>query len=169
MAANLDLLFSGLEIVAVYPFHITRDADIEIQDDEADDLLTDMEEQIGRREFGSVIRLEVAQNTPASVRAVLIRNLHLEGSEVYTSSGPLGLADLMKLTYFERPDLKDAPFVPAIPAPWRRKENVFAAIQHGDILFYHPYDSFLPVIEFIREAAQDPHVVAERNSCSAIL
>jgi polyphosphate kinase len=164
VAANLDLLFDGLEIVAAYPFRLTRDADIEIQDDEADDLLTNMEAQIDRREFGSVVRLEVAQDAPESVRAVLIRNLHLESSEVYTTSGPLGLSDLMQLTSLDRPDLKDAPFVPSVPAPWRHKENVFAAIQHGDILLYHPYDSFLPVIEFIREAAHDPHVVAIKQT-----
>lgn len=164
VAANLDLLFAGLEIVAAYPFRITRDADIEIRDDEADDLLTNMEAQIDRREFGSVVRLEVARDTPESVRAVLTRNLHLESSEVYTASGPLGLSDLMQLTRFDRPDLKDVPFVPAVPAPWRHKENAFAAIQHGDILLYHPYDSFLPVIEFIREAAHDPYVVAIKQT-----
>ena len=164
VAANLDLLFPGLEIVAAYPFRITRDADLEIRDDEASDLLTNVEEQVEKREFQSVVRLEMARETPELIREVLIHNLSLEGSEVYTAAGPLGLTDLMELTGLDRPDLKDRPFAPAIPGHWQHKENVFTVMRQSDVLLYHPYDSFRPVVDFVREAAHDPHVVAIKQT-----
>ena len=110
IAAHLDMLFPGLTVVAAYPFRVTRDVDLEIKDDEASDLLTDMEEELGMRQFGSVIRLEVDQTMPDTVREVLTGNLDLAPSLVYTVDSPLGMADLMELTHIARPDLKDAPF-----------------------------------------------------------
>jgi polyphosphate kinase len=109
VAANLDLLFPDVTIIGSYPFRITRDADIEIRDDEASDLMSTMEAQLEHRDFGSTLRLELAQDIPESVRAVLMRNLRLEPADVYTSCEPLGLGDVMELTRIERPDLKDRP------------------------------------------------------------
>src|SRR5205823_8948708 len=129
IAAHLDMLFPGLNVVAAYPFRVTRDADLEIEDDEASDLLTAMEEQVGMRQFGSVVRLEVDQTMPDAVRDVLTRNLHLVPSHVYTVDSPLGMADLMELTHIDRPDLKDPPFLPALPRSLMKKtENVFAVM-----------------------------------------
>jgi polyphosphate kinase len=164
VAANLDLLFPDLEVVNAYPFRITRDADLEIKDDEADDLLTNVEEHVEMRHFGSVVRLELDQNTPERIRDILIRNLHLAPYQVYTVSEPLGLADLMELTRIDRPDLKDAPFVPTVPRALAKKENLFSVIRGGDVLLYHPYDSFVPVVDFIREAARDPDVLAIKQT-----
>jgi polyphosphate kinase len=164
VAANLDLLFPEVEVVAAYPFRITRDADLEIQDDEAADLLTTLEEHIERRDFGSAVRLEVAQETPELVRTVLMRNLALTPADVYTATAPLGFADLMELTSVERPDLKNRAFAPAVPPPLRQRESIFTVMRRGDVLLYHPYDSFLPVVDFLRAAAHDPRVVAIKQT-----
>ena len=102
---------------------MTRDIDLEIKDDEASDLLTDMEEELGMRQFGSVIRLEVDQTMPDTVREVLTRNLDLAPSLVYTVDSPLGMADLMELTHIDRPDLKDAPFHSAVPHALMKKNR----------------------------------------------
>jgi polyphosphate kinase len=164
VAANLDLLFPDLEIVDAYPFRITRDADLEIKDDEADDLLTNVEEHVEMRHFGSVVRLELDQDTPERIRDILVRNLHLAPYQVYTVREPLGLADLMELTRIDRPDLKEAPFVPTVPRALAKKESLFSVIRGGDVLLYHPYDSFVPVVDFIREAARDPDVLAIKQT-----
>ena len=164
IAANLDLLFPGVTIVGSYPFRITRDADLEIRDDEASDLLSTVEAQLEHRDFGSTIRLEVTQDTPESVRTVLMRNLRLEPDEVYTSCEPLGLGDVMELISVERPDLKDRPFTAATLPALQPRQSLFDAIRHQDLLLYHPYDSFLPVVEFIRQATRDPDVVAIKQT-----
>jgi polyphosphate kinase len=164
VAANLDLLFPGLEIVDAYPFRITRDADLEIKDDEADDLLTNVEEHVEMRHFGSVVRLEVDQDTPERIRDILLRNLHLAPYQVYTASEPLGLADLLELTRIDRPDLKEPPFVPTVPRALVKQEHLFSVIRGGDVLLYHPYDSFVPVVDFIREAARDPDVLTIKQT-----
>jgi polyphosphate kinase len=98
IATHLDMLFPGLHVVAAYPFRVTRDADVEIKDDAASDLLTVMEAQVGMRYFGAVMRLEVDRTMPEAIRAILMQHLHLAPSQVYTVDGPLGLANLMELT-----------------------------------------------------------------------
>src|SRR5262249_47796315 len=117
IVANLDLLFPDVEVVAAYPFRITRDADLEIKDDEASDLLTNVEEQVELRLFGSVVRLEVTQTPPDLIRDILLRNLPLDPSQMYSVDGPLGLANIMELARLDRPDLKDRLFIPALPGP----------------------------------------------------
>jgi polyphosphate kinase len=164
VAANLDLLFPGLEIEAVYFFRITRDADLEIEEDEASDLLTTVEESVGQRYFGSVVRLEVDNAMPERIRNILVSNLGLAPHQVYTVDGPIGMADLMELTRIDQPDLKDPPFVPAIPAALARGESIFATIRRHDLLLYHPYDSFSPVIDLVRSAARDPNVLAIKQT-----
>jgi polyphosphate kinase len=151
-------------VVAAYPFRITRDADLEIKDDEAADLLTNIEEQVEMRHFGSVVRLELDQATPERIQTILMKNLHLAPYQVYAVDGPLGFADVMELTHLERPDLKDAPFVPAVPGVLAKKETYFTVIRREDVLLYHPYDSFMPVVDFIREAARNPDVLAIKQT-----
>ncbi|MBN1953839.1 MAG: polyphosphate kinase 1 [Anaerolineae bacterium] len=164
IAANLDLLFPGLEIVAAYPFRVTRDADPEIEEDEASDLLLAIEESVRMRHFGSAVRLEVDTDMPERVRSILISNLQLAPYQVYTVQAPIGKADLMELTKVNRPDLKDAPFLPAVPPPLTTEESIFSVIKRYNILLYHPYDSFGPVVDFIREAARDPDVLAIKQT-----
>jgi len=164
IAANLGLLFPGLEVVAAYPFRITRDADPEIEEDEASDLLLAIEESVRLRQFGSVVRLEVEPSMPDRIRDILVSNLGLALYQVFTKSAPLGMADLMELTKINRPELTDTPFSPAIPPPLSPGENLFFAIRQQDILLYHPYDSFTPVVDFLRQAARDPDVLAIKQT-----
>ncbi len=164
IAANLNLLFPGMEVVAAYPFRITRDADPEIEEDEASDLLLAIEESVRLRHFGSAVRLEVETRMPERIRDILLSNLRLAPYQVYTMRAPIGMADLMGLTAINRPDLKDTAFVPAVPPPLTREENIFSAIKRQSILLYHPYDSFVPVVEFLRQAASDPNVLAIKQT-----
>ena len=164
VAANIDMLFPGIDVIAAYPFRITRDADLEIKDDEASDLLTSVEAQIEMRHWGSVVRLEIERDMPERIRDVLTRNLELEPFQVYTLDGPLNLAGLMELIRVERADLKDRPYLPVTAAQLSRRDRLFDTIRRQDMLLYHPYDSFMPVVDFIREAASDPDVLAIKQT-----
>ncbi len=164
VAANLDLLFPGVEVIAAYPFRLTRDADFEIEEDEASDLSVAVERGVGLRRFGSADRLEIDEAMPEWVRAMLIKNLRLAPYQVFDFDGPLGLADLMELTSVDRPDLKDEPFKPSIPPAISGSDSLFAAIRQQNVLLYHPYDSFRPVVDFLRQAARDPKVLAIKQT-----
>jgi polyphosphate kinase len=164
IAANLDMLFPGLQVVASYPFRVTRDADLELTNDEASDLLAEVEEHVELRQWGSVVRLEVDGGTPERIRDVLVRNLELLPYQVFQHSEPLGMASLLELTNVERPDLKFPPHVPHVPAVLAKKDSIFETIAREDFLLYHPYDSFMPVVDFVREAATDPQVLAIKQT-----
>jgi polyphosphate kinase len=123
-----------------------------------------MEEQLDQREFTSAVRLEVDAATPDHIRDILMRNLQLPPYLVYTGNSPIGMAGIRELYALERPDLKDPPFSPAIPAGWNVSGKLFAAIRQQDLLLYHPYDSFMPVVEFVREAANDSDVLAIKQT-----
>jgi polyphosphate kinase len=164
IAANLDLLFPGLTIQASYYFRITRDADFEIEEDEAGDLLAAIEEQIDLRQFGSVVRLELDRHMPDSIKDILIRNLKLAPYQVYTYDFRLGLSNLLELTAIDRPDLKFSPHYPNILQDPTSKESLFSLIKREDIFLHHPYDSFSPVVDFIRQATLDPHVLAIKQT-----
>ncbi len=160
IAANLDRLFPGMEIVAAHPFRVTRNTDMEIQEEEADDLLLTIEQSLRRRHFGFVVRLEVDASMPDWIRNILITNLQIGATDVYVVDGPVGLSNLIQLHRLERPDLKDDYFVPAIPMPLRSADSIFNILKRQDILLHRPYDSFSPVIDFIQAAAEDPDVLA---------
>lgn len=160
IAANLDRLFLGMEIVAAYPFRITRNTDMDIQEEEADDLLLTIEEGLRQRHFGQVVRLEVEESTPDNVRQFLMEKLKVSAFDVYTINGPLGLHDLWELHRLERPDLKDEPYHPTLPPPLRTNESIFKILRRQDVLLHRPYDSFKPIIDFVREAAEDRDVLA---------
>jgi polyphosphate kinase len=164
IAANLDLLFPGMEIHAAYPFRVTRDADPEIEEDEASDLLPAIQESVRKRFFGHAVRLEVDDAMPEQVRNILIRNLGLAPFQIYTSQGPMAMADLMQLTKIDRPDLKDVPFQPATPPVLTIGESIFSILKQRDIVLYHPYDSFAPVVHFLQEAVEDPDVLAIKQT-----
>jgi polyphosphate kinase len=164
VAANLNMLFPDLEIVAAHPFRVTRDADQEIEEDEAADLLYTIGESVRMRHFGSAVRLEVDNAMPKRIRDILVNNLRLAPYQVYTVDGPIGMADSIELTQIDRPELKDLPFLPSVPPPLATEENIFSVIKRRNILLYHPYDSFAPVIEFLREAARDPDVLAIKQT-----
>jgi len=162
--ANLDLLFPGVEVVDAYPFRVTRDADVEIEEDEAADLLTAVSEGLEMRQFGSAVRLEIDASTPDHIRDILVANLDLAPYQVFATEGPLGMADLMDLMDVDRPDLKEPPVQPKLPPVLQTDESIFSIMQRRDILLYHPYDSFTPVVDFIREAARDPQVLTIKQT-----
>ena len=164
IAANLDLLFEGFERVDAYPFRVTRDADFDIEEDEASDLLAAMEEVVEQRHFGFAVRLEVDRETPPRIRDILLENLGLAPYQAYAAEPPVGLSDVMQLLSVDRPDLKDTPFSPRVPSALASAKNLFANIQQADRMLYHPYDSFNPVVDFIREAARDPQVLAIKQT-----
>lgn len=164
IAANLDILFPGLEVMAAYPFRIIRDADLEIEEDEASDLLSTIQETINMRHFGSVVKLEIDQAMPDKMRDILVTNLGIYPSQVYAMERPLGMASLIELARVNRPDLKEKPFVPSVPASLSQSGSIFSAIGEQNILLYHPYDSFMPVVHFIEEAANDPNVLAIKQT-----
>jgi len=159
IAANLDSLFPGMRIVSVYPFRITRDMDIAFLESEVDDLLQVIDREVRRRRFGDVVRLEVDSRTPEPIRRFLLDKLQLGPGDLYECSPPLGAHALMALSGLQRPDLRDPPFLPA-PRLELVEGDIFAAIRAGDVLLHHPYDSFAPVLAFLRQAATDPDVLA---------
>lgn len=164
VAANLDLLFPGLEVVGAYPFRVTRNADVEIEEDEAADLLTATKEMVGQRHFGFAVRLETSRKMPRDFLGILMANLELSPYQVYFTDIPVGLADLSQLVDIDRPDLKEPLFQASSPPELGGGANLFSAIRTRDLLLYHPYDSFLPVVEFLRQAARDPDVLAIKQT-----
>src|SRR3989339_1135305 len=160
---NLQYLFPGIEILEAYRFRITRDTDLEIQEDEADDLLQVIEENIKQRKFGSVVRLEVEKQMPEYMIETLIENLEISREDVHIIDGALGLSDIMLLYDLQLPHLKERPFHAVTPEPFE-EENIFSIIQKKDFLLHHPYDSFNPVVEFVKQAARDPEVLAIKQT-----
>ncbi len=159
---NLQRLFPGMEIVEAHAFHLTRDAEVVIQEFESDDLLETIEEAIWQRRFRAVVRLQVNQYIPAHILDILVENLEMDPKDVYRAAGPIDLSRIGQLGSLERPDLKDKPFTPFTPPELSPKaeDDIFAQIRRQDLLLHHPFESFQPVVEFLRKAARDPQVLA---------
>jgi polyphosphate kinase len=160
IAANIGVLFPGMRVGEMHAFRVTRDADIEIREDEANDLLRTVELELRKRRFGTAVRLEVSSTMPGEMVRYLATSLSLTADDVYTIDGPLNIPDLMALSRLDRPELKDRPFVPSVPAALRTEENIFDVIKRQDVLLHHPYNSFGSVVDFINTAATDPNVLA---------
>lgn len=161
IAANVGALFPGMRTGASHAFRVTRDADIEIMENEAGDLLERMEQQLRRRRFGEAVRLEVGATMPLAMVADLTAALELTPDDVYIINGALNVPDLMKFYDLDRPDLKDKPIPNCVPAPLKQQPvSLFDAIKSQDILLHHPYTSYTTVTDFIRTAAHDPDVLA---------
>ncbi|PIQ08298.1 MAG: polyphosphate kinase 1 [Ignavibacteriales bacterium CG18_big_fil_WC_8_21_14_2_50_31_20] len=163
---NLEPLFPSLEIISAHKFRITRNADLNIQEDEADDLLSLIEENIKRRKFGSVVRLAVEKDMPEFLINILTENLEISDYETQVVDGPMGLSSVMSLYDLPLPHLKEKSFYPVLPAPFddEERDSIFSIIKQKDILLHHPYDSFEPVIDLIKEAASDPNVLAIKQT-----
>jgi polyphosphate kinase len=162
IAAHVDTLFPAMKVLEVHPFHVTRDAEILLQELEAADLLETIEQGVRQRRFGSVVRLTVGASMTPAMRDLLVDNFEIQPSDVYQADPPLSLAGLAALANIDRRDLKYPPFQPATPAGLSLgdDEDIFAAIRRHDILLHHPYDSFSPVVDFLHAAARDPDVLA---------
>jgi polyphosphate kinase len=175
IAHNLEFLFPGMNIQEYYPFRVTRNADLEVEEDEADDLLLAIEQELRKRRFGgSVVRVEVHASMPEAVRATLIQEMEVAEADVYEVEGLLCLSDLMSFMELALPDLKDPPWNPVTPPRLQRlcdaedgtppiegEEDVFCVLRKQDLLVHHPYDSFSGTVQrFITQAAHDPDVLA---------
>ncbi|MGE5278453.1 MAG: polyphosphate kinase 1 [Acidobacteriota bacterium] len=158
--AHLSHLFPGMRIRGASSFRVTRDADIEIREEEAGDLLRSVAENVRRRRFGAAIRLEVDDRCPEAVRELLRAQLELDADDVYVCAGPLAVSDCLAVQRLDRPDLKDAPFLPAAGSLFARPGDSFETIRQRDVLLHLPYDSFDPVLQFLQDAATDPDVLA---------
>jgi polyphosphate kinase len=169
IAAHLGTLFAGMEIESHHPFRVTRNADLTLEEEEADDLLAAVEMELRRRRFGRAVRLEIDDAMTDEVRELLCRELDVGPGDVYVVRGPLDLSGLSAVHGLDRPDLKDEPFAPMTPprlaTPDDEPVDLFAAIRQGDILLHHPYDSFATSVEaFIKQASRDPDVLAIKQT-----
>jgi polyphosphate kinase len=160
IAANIGALFPHMKTSHCYLFRVTRDADHDIKEDEASDLLRTMQQHVRQLRFGDAARLEVAAGMPAEMVSYLTEALELAKEDVYTVDGPFNIPDLMQLYDLDRSDLKDRSLQLTTPPALRDNKNVFAAIKSQDIVLHHPYTSYNAVTNFISSAATDPDVVA---------
>ena len=158
--ANIHALFPQMEPGPCYRFRVTRDADIDIREEEAQDLLSVIQEELRQRRFGMPVRLEVSPDMPDEMIEYLTKSLNLDADDVYVFDGPLHIQDLMALYDVQRPDLKDPVFTPRTPEWFTKHKSIFVAIKKRDRLLHHPYDSYDCVTEFINQAVDDPDVVA---------
>ena len=160
IAHHLSSLFPGMEVRDSYLFRVTRDADLDLQEDEADDLLRAIESELQRRRFGEPVRLQVERGMPEYMRELLMRALDLGEVDCYEIDGMMGLEALWTIVNLDYPHLHDRPFTPAIPRRLLGVTDMFATIREADVLLHHPYESFDPVVQFLRQAAEDEHVLA---------
>jgi polyphosphate kinase len=160
IAGNLADLFPGTRILGAYPFRVTRDMDLDILEEEAADLLSLVDREIRKRRFGAAVRLEVAPSVPPHIRRLLLQKLEIDEEDLYEARSLLGLSGLMGLAQLARADLHDAPLSIRVPPELDERADLFATISRGDVLLHHPYDSFTPVLELLRRAAEDPNVLA---------
>ena len=163
--AHVDELFAGMKASGCYQFRVTRNSDLLLDEEEVDDLLRAMEGELPSRRFGDAVRMELAQECPGPVERFLQGQFDLNDMDVYHCSGPVNLMRLMQIPdLVDRPDLKYPGFTPRISRRIQRAADVFSAIREGDVLLHHPFDSFAPVVDFLRQAASDPSVVAIRQT-----
>jgi len=164
VAEHIRSLFPECTILECDPFRITRDADVEIEEDEAEDLLASVQQTLRQRRFGFGVRLEVASSMSPAMINLLRQSLQLNDQSVYSVDGPLNIPDLMTLYKLDLPALKDKPFQPQTPAVFREGDSFFEPIRHRDVLLHHPYESFTPIVEFFRASAKDPNVLAIKST-----
>lgn len=162
---NIHRLFMNYEVLCAFPYRVMRNADLTIEEDEAADLLMEIEKQIKRRQWGEAIRLQVEEGMDKKLLKVLKKELHIKEDDIFHINGPLDLTFLMKLSGMEGYDeLKVPKYTPQQPKWLNSEENLFTQIRDHDVLLHHPYESFDPVVNFVREAAKDPDVLAIKQT-----
>lgn len=162
---NIHRLFMNYEVLCAFPYRVMRNADLTIEEDEAADLLMEIEKQIKRRQWGEAIRLQVEEGMDKKLLKVLKKELHIKEDDIFHINGPLDLTFLMKLSGMEGYDeLKVPKYTPQQPKWLNSEDNLFAQIRDHDVLLHHPYETFDPVVNFVREAAKDPDVLAIKQT-----
>ncbi len=163
--AHVKELFAGMEVLGCYQFRVTRNSDLFVDDEENKNLREQLQGELPHRHFGDAVRLEVADNCSEELTRFLLGQFGLGQDDLYQVHGPVNLVRLMQVPdRVDRPDLKFAPFVAGLPVAVTKEPDLFKAISRGDILLHHPYQTFQPVIDFIRQAAEDPDVLAMRQT-----
>ncbi len=163
--AFVDELFPGLEVEGCYQFRVTRNSELFVDEEEAGDLARALQGELKQRGFAAPVRLEIGSDCPAEVERLLCSQFGLDGDDVYRCAGPVNLNRLAAIhDQVDRPDLKYPPFRPRLVTPLRPGRDLFAALRRADHALHHPYDSFLPVVELLRQAAADPRVLAIKQT-----
>ena len=163
--AHVDDLFPGMKVLGCYQFRVTRNSDLFVDEEEMDDLLRAVEGELGSRRFGDEVRLEVADNCPDEVSAFLLDQFELSANELYAVNGPVNLNRLMSLPdMVNRADLNFNAFTPGMPPRLSHANDIFQMLRKGELLLHHPFESFVPVIDFLRQAASDPKVLAIKQT-----
>jgi polyphosphate kinase len=158
-------LFSGMTVEGTWQFRVTRNSDLFVDDEEVDNLLRAIEGELAERRYGAAVRLETSQDCPDDIATFLLRHFALTRDDLYQVNGPVNLNRLTAIyDLVDRPDLKYAPFTPSIPKRVVAKEDMFAVIREDDLLLHHPFESFAPVIDFLRLAGADPDVLAIKQT-----
>ncbi|MCA8915252.1 MAG: polyphosphate kinase 1 [Planctomycetes bacterium] len=158
---NIGELFPRMNVKGAYQFRVTRNSDLFVDEEEVEDLAEALRFELPRRHYGAAVRLEVAENCPPEIANMLLDHFHLGQEDLYQVNGPVNLNRLMKLHELaDRPDLKYPPFQPGVPKELAAGTDMFDVLRQRDVLLHHPYQSFGPVLDFIRKAANDPNVVA---------
>ncbi len=158
-------LFPEMEVTGCYQFRVTRNSELFVDEEEVIDLLRAVEGELSSRRYGETVRLEVADNCPDEMASYLMKKFDLDASDLYQVNGPVNLSRLMAIhDLVDRPDLKYPAFTPGLPPRLLREASIFQAIRQGDILLHHPFESFAPVVDFVRSAASDPNVVAIKQT-----
>lgn len=163
--AHADRLFPGMEVKGCYQFRITRNADLDVDIEGIADLARALRGELHSRRFGTAVRLEVADNCPVELTDFLLKEVGLNEEQLYRVNGPVNLKRLMSVfSVVSRPDLMDPPFTPKMPKGLSRKDNIFDAVSRKDYLLLHPFESFTPVVQLLRQSAKDPNVVAIKQT-----
>jgi polyphosphate kinase len=163
--AHVDSLFHGIEVKGAYQFRVTRNSDLYLDEEETDNLLKTIELELRKRSRGDAVRLELQQDCPRHIADQLLQTFGLTGDDLYQVDGPINFLRLMPvISEVDRPDLKFRPFVPAIVTATDDEEDIFSQIRRNPILLHHPYESFQTVLDFIEQAAEDPNVLAIKQT-----
>ena len=163
--AHVDGLFPGMTATGCYQFKVTRNSELFVDDEEVDDLLIALEGELPSRRFNDAVRLEVAENCPAELSSFLLRQFDLGEDDLYMVSGPVNLSRLMAIyDLVDRPELTFPGFTPELPPRLQKNVSIFDVLKNGDILLHHPFQSFAPVIDFVRQAASDPSVLSIKQT-----
>jgi polyphosphate kinase len=163
--AHVGDLFPGMRATGCYQFKVTRDSELFVDTEEVDDLLRALEGELPSRRFSDAVRLEVADNCPDELSQFLLHQFGLQEDDLYKVNGPVNLNRLMAIVQLvERPDLVYPAFTPDLPPRLRKSKNLFEVLRNGDILLHHPFQSFAPVVDFVRQAAQDPNVLSIKQT-----
>lgn len=158
-------LFSGMTVEGTWQFRVTRNSDLFVDDEEVDNLLRAIEGELAERRYGAAVRLETSLDCPADISGFLLKHFALAPDDLYQVNGPVNLNRLTAIyDLVDRPDLKFAAFTPSVPKRLIAREDMFAALREGDVLLHHPFESFAPVIDFLRQAALDPNVLAIKQT-----